>query len=31
MECHKARKLRYLVGFEALSNKKMILYEAEQF
>lgn len=31
MECHKARKLCYLVGFETLSNKKMKLYEAEQF
>lgn len=31
MERHKARKVCYLVGFETLSNKKMILYEAEQF
>lgn len=31
MECHKARKRCYLVGFETLSNKKMILFEAEQF
>ena len=31
MECHKARKLCYLIGLKTLSNKQIILYEAEQF
>lgn len=31
MECHKVRELCYLVGFQTLSNKKIILNVAEQF
>lgn len=31
MECHKVRELCYLVGFQTLFNKKIILNVAEQF
>lgn len=31
MECHKVRELCYLVVFQTLSNKKIILNVAEEF